>query len=202
MPRPIEYSQQELDFIRLNQLGVSRQKLTEKFNLRFGRNISVSNIHGLCKRKGWKNGIDCQFKKGQSSWNKDVKGYIGANKTSFRKGRLPHNHKPIGHERISDGYIMIKIAEPNKFVMKHKFIWEKSKGKIPKNHCLRFLDGNRLNCILENLECIPKAVNSKINNTKSILLSANPKINKGILLTETLNYHINKMEKRIDRSSD
>ena len=51
--------------------------------------------------------------------------YEKARQTMFRKGNIPANHKPIGYERINvDGYVEVKVAEPNKFRLKHRIVWE------------------------------------------------------------------------------
>ena len=33
------------------------------------------------------------FRKGSIPWNRGIKGYMGANKTSFKKGNIPPNYK-------------------------------------------------------------------------------------------------------------
>jgi len=75
--------------------------------------------------------------------------------TSFKKGHLPHNHKQIGHQRITkDGYIEVKVAEPNRFVLLHRWLWKIWNGPIPKGYVVTFKDGNSQNCNIDNLECI------------------------------------------------
>lgn len=99
-----------------------------------------------------KHGISHRFNKGQEPWNKGVSGYMGANKTSFRKGNLPKNFVEVGSERLDkDGYTLIKIENPNKWKLKHRKIWEDNFGEIPKSHSVIFLDGNRTNFDLFNL---------------------------------------------------
>lgn len=189
---PIAYSDNELTWIKANQAGISRKELSRKFNEKFMRNVSAQNLAGLCKRNQWANGRDTRLKKGCKSWNKGVTGYIGANKTSFKKGNVPFNHKPIGHERVTkDGYIMIKIAEPNKFRLKQLVIWEKHHGKLDKNCNLRFLDNDRTNCNIDNLMSVPRAVNA-IVNTRNPANTQNSGLNKSILLTETISWYANK----------
>jgi len=87
-------------------------------------------------------------------------------KTRFKKGNTPHNHKPVGYQRITqDGYIEIKTEEPNIFKLKHRLVWEKEFGEIPAGHNIQFKDGNRLNCELENLYIITRADQVNINNS-------------------------------------
>lgn len=43
------------------------------------------------------------------------------------------------------------------------FNWEEALGKIPKGMIIRHKDGNPLNCLLENLECVTRAEHGKRN---------------------------------------
>lgn len=189
--RAIPYSDAELSWIETNQVGISRKELATKFNAKFKRELSGDNLGALCKRKKWANGLDTVFKEGQESWNKGTKGLTGRNRTSFKKGQMPHNHKPIGHEYTNtQGYIMIKVAEPRKFELKHRHVWQQANGKIPARHVIRFLDNDRTNCSLENLICVPVEVNGKVNH-RDERFADDVDINKAVLLTETLNHHVN-----------
>jgi len=66
---------------------------------------------------------------------------------------------PLYSEYINphDNFTYIKIAE-NKWIYKHVWIWEKANGKIPPDHCLMFIDGNRLNYKLDNLLLVHKGI--------------------------------------------
>lgn len=41
----------------------------------------------------------------------------------------------------------------------HRFIWEQVHGPIPPDHVVMFIDGNTLNCAIENLKLITLAEN-------------------------------------------
>ena len=62
-----------------------------------------------------------------------------------------------------EGFLKIKTAEPNQWMLLHRYVWETANRTIPSKHVLRFIDGNRQNCTLENLECLPKAVSLLLN---------------------------------------
>jgi len=87
-------------------------------------------------------------------------------RTQFKKGGLPHNTKYLGHERVSvDGYIEISVAETNpytgygrRYVLKHKYLWERQHGPVPEGHVLKSLDGNRLNTDPSNWTLIPRSL--------------------------------------------
>lgn len=75
--------------------------------------------------------------------------------TQFKKGHLPHNHKQVGHQRVTvDGYIEVKVGEPKRFVLLHRWLWKIWNGPIPKGYVITFKDGNPQNCNIDNLECI------------------------------------------------
>lgn len=61
--RAIPYSDAELQWVEDNQEGISRKELAEKFNAQFDRTLSGDNLGGLCKRKGWNNGLVLGFTK-------------------------------------------------------------------------------------------------------------------------------------------
>ncbi len=100
----------------------------------------------------------------------------------FKKGHTPHNHRPVGSEREGkDGYIEIKVAEPKKWVSKHKAIYEKYYGPVPKGYKVIFLDRNMRNFNIENLACVSSAELARLNQNHRI--SEFPEITKaGIVL--------------------
>ena len=74
---------------------------------------------------------------------------------------------PIGSETVwSDGFIWIKVkADPAKWRLKHHVIWEEfHKRKIPQNYVVIFLDGNKRNFDIKNLELLSKEEYCYLNN--------------------------------------
>lgn len=104
-----------------------------------------------------------RFQKGQTPWNKNVKAYMGANATSFKKGQLPHNTRNEGETRLDkEGYVLVKVAH-KKWIRKHRLIWEQAHGEIPKGYVIRIKDGNKENYSLDNMELITMADNMRLN---------------------------------------
>jgi len=104
-----------------------------------------------------------RFQKGQTPWNKGIKGSIPNNVTSFKKGNLPHNTRNEGETRLDkEGYLLVKIAH-KKWIRKHRLIWEQAHGEIPKGYVLRIKDGNKENYSLDNMELITFADNMRLN---------------------------------------
>lgn len=163
MGKVSRYTEAQLAFIKAN-CTLTRVELAERFNANFERQVTAEQVNSLCKRKGWLTGRDGRFPKGNVSWNKGKKGYMGANKTSFKKGRQPANTMPVGSERMKgDGYIWVKIEEPNKWKQKHRLLWESHHGEIPENHVIIFRDNNSENCCIENLVMLTRAELTVLN---------------------------------------
>lgn len=109
-----------------------------------------------------KRGERYRFTKGHTPANKGKKMkpevYLKAQPTMFKKGNKPHNYMPVGSEAITkDGYVKVKIADPNKWELKHRLVWEQHNGPIPKGYNVQFKDGNRANTCITNLYLISKS---------------------------------------------
>lgn len=168
----ISYSVSELAWLSANRT-MSISEYHEKFCSKFGRkDVSAVNLHSLRKRKGWKTGRTGCFVKGAVPMNKGKKCPPGkggrhpnARRTQFKKGNLPHNTHYLGHERLSkEGYVEISIDETNphtgferRYVLKHRWEWEKLHGPVPEGMVLK-CKGDRLNTDPSNWELIPRAL--------------------------------------------
>jgi hypothetical protein len=167
------YSPEELAWIEARK-DRPRRELHVVFCATFGReDIRLDAFKGLCKRMGWMTGRTGCYPKGSLPHNAGKTCEPGrggrhpnSQRTQFKKGALPHTTKYLGHERISkDGYIEISVAERNphtgferRYVLKHRHLWEKANGPIPKGHCLKCRDGDRLNTDPSNWELIPRSM--------------------------------------------
>lgn len=145
----------------------TEKHLCELFKQRFKEELSITALRNQKAKLHIKSGlIGGRFEKGHASPNKGKKWseYLSAEsqeklrQTCFKKGNIPHNHKPIGTEvQVTDGYIKVKIAEPNKWALKHRLVWTQANGEIPKGVKIIFLDGDRTNCDLSNLAAVKDA---------------------------------------------
>lgn len=166
MNKHLPYTDEQLLFLKDNYPNMARVELTAEFNKKFKQDRTVKAIAGTCKRNKFSSGRTGCFEKGSKPWNTGTKGVCKPNSGSFKKGNLPKNWKPVGHQRIIDGYIMEKVEEPNKFRFKHQLVWEEHHGQIPKEMVLWFIDGNRQNCSIDNLELIKKTEQIRRNQLK------------------------------------
>lgn len=149
-----KWSDEEKTYLRKITPGRHHAEITELMNKKFDREFTIGQIKGAIKRYKLLTGFTGRFEKGHVPYNQGKKGICakGCEKTWFKKGNIPHNKKPIGAEVInSDGYTMVKVAEPNVWKFKHRLIWEKANGPIPKNHNVIFIDQDRGNLSLDNL---------------------------------------------------
>ena len=149
-------------FILDNYKGRYNQELADLFNQKFNTNITSRTIKSYKENKKLNSGLTGKFRKGQTPHNKGKKMpkevYEKVKHTMFAKGNVPPNHRPVGSERISkDGYIEVKVAEPNKWRLKQRVVYEEAKGKIPEGCPIIFLDGNKRNFDIDNLRCITRS---------------------------------------------
>jgi hypothetical protein len=153
------FTPEQDQFLRENYPLFTLVNLTDALNIRFGTVKTTFQVRVYLHNHGITCGRTGCFEKGIVPWNKGVKGYMGPNVTSFKKGQIPNNYKPLGFERVTrDGYIEIKIAEmnpytgfPERFRQKHVFVWEQAHGPVPKGHIVAFRDADKFNCDLDNL---------------------------------------------------
>lgn len=154
------------DFIESNSQGMTAQDLTVQINEVFGTEYKVNQIRSYKKNHKIVSGVDMTFKKGCVSHNKGKIGMRipGSEKGWFKSGAIPHNILMIGTEiTTEDGYIKVKVAEPNVWRFKHRLIWEAERGPIDSGYKIIFLDNNKLNTDIENLEIVSNSVMSILN---------------------------------------
>ena len=158
------WSDEIVAFVREHSPNHSRAELAKLINTQFGTDFKESAVQAFCFRMGI-HGKSARFAKDHQPWNKGIKGLmIGGKETQFQKGLIPHNHRPVGSERIAkDGFIEIKVAEPNKWRPKHHVIYEHAHGAIPKGYVVRFVDNDQLNLSPSNLIAISKRANALLN---------------------------------------
>ena len=154
------YSEEQKEFIITNNYGKYSKELAEMFNQHFNTNITAKEIAYFRRNHKLNSGLTGQFKKGNVAHNKGKKQieYMSqesierTKETRFKKGNKPKNYRPIGSERITkDGYIEVKVADPNKWETKNKIIYKQYFGDIPEGHKIIYADGNKLNNDINNL---------------------------------------------------
>lgn len=148
----------EMDAFLHKHTRETRQNLTEMFNFEFGLKLNINQIKSRCLRIGAKTGRTGRLIKGHNTWNKGLKGYMPSPETLWKKGNVPATSLPVGSERLTkDGYIEHKFDGEPRLKLKHRYIWEKEHGPVPKNHALVFRNGDITDCRIENLILVSRA---------------------------------------------
>lgn len=165
MTERIKYTEEEKSFMREFIPGHSHKEIRDEFTRRF-RPITCRQVAAYCKNNKISTGHTGRFRKGQTPWSKgkrmQTRGRMA--ETQFKKGNVPHNWRPVGSERVNvDGYIEIKVSEPKKWMLKHRYVWQQHYGEIPKGSMVIFKDGNRLNTDIDNLMLITQGINGRLS---------------------------------------
>ena len=141
------YTEEQLDYLKSISKGKTHKEITELFNKEFKDNRTETGIKSIMFEKG----------------------ILLSDDGRFKKGNRPKNTLPIGTEIMrEDGYLYVKIAEPNKWKQKHRIIYEKYHGKIPAKHVVLFGDGDRMNFDIGNLILASKAQVLQLNRYELI----------------------------------
>lgn len=162
------YTDEERSFFVNFVHGHSHREILEAFNQRFENPINLNQVKAYIKNNHLNTGRTGRYEKGRIPENKGKKGYCaqGCEKSWFTKGHIPKNYRPVGSERISkDGYVEIKVAEPNKWMLKHRVVWIKHNGEVPKGYIVVFRDGDKTNTDINNLILISRSAHAVMNHT-------------------------------------
>ena len=171
--------------------GHQESEIRAEFEKRFGIVLTEGQIGNFKYLHGVKSGTNGgRFQKGHITHNKgkkmSPKVYERVKHTMFKKGHAPVNHRPVGSERINaDGYTEVKVAEPNKWKLKQRFIYEEATGeKLAKNDVIIFLDGDRQNFDISNLVKMTRVELARYNQDH--LYGEEVEINKTAVLVAKL----------------
>lgn len=135
------------------------------------KEYTIDNLAHRLKLK--KSGNPSCFSKGHTPWNYGKKIPTvseNARKTQFKKGFTPRNALQDGaivvRQRIDRATLPQKFIRvgPRKWEQLSRHTWIKHHGPIPPGHCVSFIDGNSLNCDIENLRLITRKENMLRNS--------------------------------------
>ena len=188
-----KYTDEIKNFILKNCKGIGNEELKNLINKEFNTNLTISQIKTYKANHKLNSGLTGQFVKGQIPPNKGKKMspemYEICKATMFKKGNVPQNHRPVGSERIGkDGYLQIKVVEPNKWQQKNVYVYEQHYGKVPKGHKVVFLDKDSRNFDINNLALVSNGEMLKLNQYHR--LSENAEVSK-------VNITLTKLERKI-----
>lgn len=166
--RSRRWTKQEIDMLAKHYPESTSTEMAALFGGKYDTQAICNKANTLAIHKSQayheKYGIDKngKFLRNAVPWNKGIKFEAGGKSelTRFKPGRVPPNHRPVGSIRIDkDGYTQIKVDEgKNKFRLLHREIWKQHHGSYPaRGTAIKFKDGNKANCSIDNLEIISRA---------------------------------------------
>jgi hypothetical protein len=171
--------------------------LAQKLGLKKSEAFLNSNKSGRMN-KGSDRGKNTQFKEGLKPWNKGTKGLCSPNKHSFATGHVPHNALPDWAESVridsksGRKYLLLKLPGVRKLVFKHVWLWLQHHNEVPDGHVVVFKDGNTMNCVIDNLECITR----KTLMVRNSIMRYPKELRDTIKLVHKINKKINSYEKQ------
>ena len=160
-----KWTEEERNYLKQITPGRHYKEIVELMNSNFEYQFTMEQISAAIKRYGLNTGLTGRFEKGNIPVNKGTKGIMKANKGSFKKGQACYNRRSVGSERVDrDGYTLVKVAEPNKWRLKHQIVWEEHNGPIGKGNAVIFADGNKKNLDINNLILVSRKQLLILNN--------------------------------------
>jgi len=157
-------------WVRVNYPDMPVRVLTEAFNVEFDKQLTVDQLKTFVHNHGINSGRTGCFVKGQARPPGSGMKPGETNSTSFRKGSVPPNLKPLWDERFSSGELLMKVPQrnpytgaPTRYLSKKVWVWTHENGPVPQGHVLLSVDGDNCNCDIENIECITLPLHFRLN---------------------------------------
>lgn len=190
-PQPAKFwTPERAEWLKAFTPGHSERETVDAFEREFDVRPTLTSVKNAKARFGLKSGtVGGRFEPGQEPFNKGRSwdewmpegSREGCRRTQFKKGELcgiaAENVKPIGYERVSDGYLYVKVKdtpqrqEPgsfnDNFKLKHHVVWEEANGMpVPPSTMIVFADHDKTNLDPDNLVAVPRSVWACIKRAK------------------------------------
>lgn len=183
-----QFSKEVVDYIRANVSDLSNRELTDKVNDVFNVGITKTQVRSIKAHIGIKSNLtrgQAVIQARPKDWVNPSKGkklsperYERIRKAFFKKGFNGLPPCPVGTERFRKGRVYIKIEEPDVWIPKANYMYEKATGtKLGKGDIIVLLDGSQDNFDIENLMLVSRAEVLRYNQT-GITEKDNASLNK------------------------
>lgn len=188
-----EQQQFIIDYVDEYEAPYMAQQLNEKFGTSFtamqvkhwkrNHNHTSSVLTGAC------NIYRPNPHKGEKGWC-----IPNGENTRFKKGQSTNEVLPLFTIRQRPGagnYLFIKVAQPNKWIAYHDWLWEQAYGPLKPGEKLKFINNDPSDVRLENLMLINNFIQGKLYGGKGASkLTEDPEMNKAIINTAKIEYLI------------
>lgn len=159
-------SKEEISFIERNFTKIKLEEFTDLFNRTFHRKMSSKRLRVIANQK------------------------LGLKKDTVCTRDL----LPIGATSIRGGRAFIKIANPNGWVPKNRYIYEMETGEDISGLCVVALDRNPLNCEINNLIAIDlrtlgKAIGHNLLSKEKSISIVGVELAKLLVVLEDMDCH-------------
>lgn len=164
------WSEADIEVLRQLYADTETAEIAARLNRTMSSVYGKANLLGLYKSEQFLK-THCRIQPGQrvGRTGEFQKGHVPANKgqrrpgwhagnmraTQFKKGRRPHTWKPLGSERLCDGYLQRKVTDtgypPRDWQPVHVLLWIKHYGPVPPGHAIGFINGDRRDIRIDNL---------------------------------------------------
>ena len=171
-------TKEQHDYLVSIQKNKTSRDVANKMNQKFGLSLTEKQIKSYRGNNNLNSGLTGRFEKGRVPYNKGKKlPNMPQNSGQFKKGNKPPNYLLVGTINFTtDGYPKEKIADPNKWVLKHRKVWEDNFGPIPEGYSVCFLDGDKTNYDISNLILLSNEELARMNQNN--YFSTDPELTK------------------------
>lgn len=171
-------TKEQHDYLVSIQKNKTSRDVANEMNQKFGLSLTEKQIKSYRRNNNLNSGLTGRFEKGRVPYNKGKKlPNMPPNSGQFKKGNKPPNYVPVGTiNYTTDGYPKEKIGEPNKWVLKHRKVWEEYHGPIPKGYSVCFLDRDKTNYDISNLILLSNEELARMNQNN--YFSSDPELTK------------------------
>ena len=169
--KPRIFTVEQFEWLKWNYDGRPVAETTRLINERFGAAFTRRQIREANK----------YHKFGRAAV--PTGGHPGTQGTQFqnggRGGQVRGRDRAMLEERVnSQGILEIKVpvahtspsirgrgwGQNSSWMRKARWVWQYYHGEIPEGHCIVQLDGDTMNCDLDNLVCVPRRVIQALNH--------------------------------------
>ena len=195
------FTEEQKKFMEEHASVLPWPEVTRQLNEKFGTDFANNTIRCWMRRNGFKsiNG-DARFKKGHKSWQTGLKGeeffshFSEEGYKSFMKNVTRDRKYFAGDEVVFRGLPFIVTKDKckgyvyHRLKKKNRYVWEQHYGPIKDNDMIYHLDGDVMNCNIDNLICIPMRYLAMFRHND--WLHSSPEIKKAALEYCNLHYKL------------